>query len=157
MERIAVSCVSMTLAIQLTVRGAQYSQPLAEIVRKRAQKLETFSQGITGCRVAFDLNTRGEGAGDTCNVTLVLTVPGDAVVVHHRYRGQGTREMSTGVNRLFSLAERALRKHEQRRRAFPSVSRAGRQGRRYPRTGHSVPYFEATGLKEKRPDAALVL
>lgn len=133
----------MTLAIQMTVRGAQYSQSLENAVRKRGQKLETFSQAITGCRVIVDMGDLRGGAGHTCNITLVLAVPGEPVVIHHRCRRRDTSDVFAGVRRIFALGERALRKHEQRRRMHSYSARAARFDASRPRFQGAERYEQA--------------
>lgn len=106
----------MTLPVQMTIRGAQHSSALEEAVQRRAQKLETFSQAITGCRVTFEISDTGGGSGHSCDVLLMVALPGDCLVVRHRCRNQNEGDAYHCVNQIFSLAERAVRKHERRRR-----------------------------------------
>lgn len=101
----------------MTVRGASNSVALEQAVHKRAQKMETFSQAITGGRITFQIDdATGEGKHYS-DVMLSLSVPGNCLVVHHRCRRKSSDGAYCAINEVFLLAERALRKHEQRRRA----------------------------------------
>lgn len=106
----------MRFPLQMTVRGSENSEALKGAVQKRAQKMEKFSHSITGGRITFQIDDATADGKHCCDVMLSLSLPGERLVMHHRSRRNDGNCAYCAINEIFHLAERSLRRHEQRRR-----------------------------------------
>jgi len=73
----------MRLPIQITFRNLTPSEVLEAAIRERAAKLDTYYDGILGCRVLVERPHRHHRRGNRFHVRIDLTVPGDEIVVTH--------------------------------------------------------------------------
>jgi cold shock CspA family protein/ribosome-associated translation inhibitor RaiA len=95
----------MQLPLQVTMRNGELGEPGWALIRKSAEKLETFSDRITACRVTVEVPQRfPAGAPIAYNVRVDLTVPGDEIVITH----QGHPELETAIQDAFDAAGRRL-------------------------------------------------
>jgi ribosomal subunit interface protein len=72
----------MSLPLQVTFHGVDRSTAVEGHVRSRADKLETLSHRIVGCRVAIETDHR-QGRGPHYRVAIDLRVPGGELVATH--------------------------------------------------------------------------
>jgi ribosome-associated translation inhibitor RaiA len=87
---------------QISYRNMDSSEALSGGIREEAQKLETFYQRITSCRVLVDAPHRHHKWGTLYHVTIELGVPGGPLVVRHE---------PSLHNRLQNGAEKVTSKH----------------------------------------------
>jgi ribosomal subunit interface protein len=73
----------MQAPIQISFRDIPHSDAIETYVRRRAAKLETFSDRITGCYVVVEAPHRHQHQGRHFRVRAELTVPGGQVVASH--------------------------------------------------------------------------
>lgn len=73
----------MVQPIQITFRNMAASETLSEAIRGRAQWLETFHAGISGCRVALEFPHRHRKHGRPFSVHIQVSLPGEDVTVNH--------------------------------------------------------------------------
>jgi ribosome-associated translation inhibitor RaiA len=73
----------MILPLQITFRNMKPSEAVAARIRDEASKLDTFCDNIMGGRVVIELPHKHRRRGDHYNVRIVLTVPGEEIVVKH--------------------------------------------------------------------------
>lgn len=71
----------MILPLQISFRNLKPSEAVEARVREEMAKLETFYQGIIGCRVIVELPHKHHRQGDRYHVRIDLTVPGAELVV----------------------------------------------------------------------------
>jgi len=71
----------MTLPLQITFRNMQHSTEVEDWIREEADKLETFSDRIVGCRVAIEVPHRHHKKGKPLHIRIDLTLPGKEIVV----------------------------------------------------------------------------
>jgi ribosomal subunit interface protein len=122
---------SVKLPLQITFRGIQHSDAVEAYVRKRAEKLETFSLRITGCHVAVEAPHRHQQGGRHYRVRVDLTVPGDEVVVSHAPdEDPNNEDVYAAVDEAFDRVGRRLEDHVRRQRSDVKVRDEGyREGR----------------------------
>jgi cold shock CspA family protein/ribosome-associated translation inhibitor RaiA len=103
----------MQLTPTITFRGVERTPALEAEVMTRLGTLETYYQGIMGCRVLVELVQRHHEAGNRYHVRVDLTVPGEEIVVAHEASLRAaTRE--AGAEKITRLAEPdPERKHAQ--------------------------------------------
>jgi cold shock CspA family protein len=69
----------MTFPIQISYRNVEASPQVEEWVRKEAEKMETFYQGILRCRVVLEMAHRHLRRGNRFQARVLLSVPGGQV------------------------------------------------------------------------------
>ena len=71
----------MILPVQISFRNMKPSEAVEDRIREEVSKLETFYEGIIGCRVVVELPHKHHKRGDLFHVRIDLTVPGAELVV----------------------------------------------------------------------------
>jgi cold shock CspA family protein/ribosome-associated translation inhibitor RaiA len=71
----------MILPLQIAFRNMKSSDAVEARVREEVQKLETFYNRITRCRVIVEIPHRHHRKGDLYHVRIDMTVPGAELVV----------------------------------------------------------------------------
>jgi ribosome-associated translation inhibitor RaiA/cold shock CspA family protein len=94
----------MQLAPTITFRGIKRTAALEAEVVARLRKLETYYQGIMGCRVLVELVQRHHEAGNRYHVRIDLTVPGEELVVAHEASLRAASQ-DAGKEKMTKLAE----------------------------------------------------
>jgi|SRR5580692_1677936 ribosomal subunit interface protein len=72
----------MSVPLQVTFHGVEKSTAAEDHVRSKADKLETLTHRIVGCRVAIEMQHR-HGHGQHYRVAIDVKVPGGEVVATH--------------------------------------------------------------------------
>lgn len=72
----------MQIPLQIVVRDMPPSEAVEARIREKAQKLESFYDRITSCRVVVDLTQRHQHQGKLHSVRIDLSVPGAELVVN---------------------------------------------------------------------------
>lgn len=101
---------NMQLPLEVTSRNVSLSDTATHTIRERAQKLETFHERITSCRVAVEQPHRGQQRGARYLVRIDVTVPQGEIVTKRKPHSN----LLTAIQDAFDTAERQLR--ELRRR-----------------------------------------
>lgn len=73
----------MQLPVQITFRNMETSLAVETRIRQEVDKLETFYDRITSCRVVVDTPRLHLQRGKIFNIRIDLTVPGGEIVVRH--------------------------------------------------------------------------
>jgi cold shock CspA family protein/ribosome-associated translation inhibitor RaiA len=94
-----------------------HSEAIDAIVREKATKLESFSSHITSCRVLVEPASRHRRRGNSYEVRIDLTVPGEEIAVT-RKPGQhaGYEDIQVALRDAFDAARRQLEDYVRRRR-----------------------------------------
>lgn len=71
------------LPVQVTFRNMQPSEAVEAAIHTLVARLDTFYDGIMGCRVLVDIPHRHHVYGRRYHVRIDLTVPGEEIVVSH--------------------------------------------------------------------------
>jgi ribosomal subunit interface protein len=107
----------MTIPVQITFRGVDVSPALDEYIRKRAEKLATFSDRITHCRVAVEGPPHHRRHGGNYRVRVDLTVPGAELVVARSPDDEVRHQDAyAAIDDAFDHAGRVLQDHVRRQR-----------------------------------------
>jgi len=113
----AARCLAMQLPVQVTFREMPHSDAIETYVRKRAEKLETFSARITGCHVVVESPHKHQRGGRHFRVRIDLTVPGREIVVSHAPGDDATNEDAyAAVDEAFDRLGRRLEDHVRHQR-----------------------------------------
>ena len=105
------------IPLQITFRDMPHSDAIEEHVRRRAAKLDTFYDRITGCRVALEMPHRHHRHGKRYQVRIDLTVPGDELVVtRNPPQNLEHEDLHATVEGAFDDAERLLEDHVRKQR-----------------------------------------
>ncbi len=72
----------MKIPVQILFHDMERSEALEHSAREYAQKLESFSADIIGCRITIDLEQRRMQQGRPVSVRIDLTLPGHELVVN---------------------------------------------------------------------------
>lgn len=116
--RLCLPCPIMPqVPLKITFRDMDHSDAIEEHVRRRAAKLETFYDRITGCRVALEMPVRRHRHGKRYQVRIDLAVPGDELVVtRNPPQNLQHEDLHATVEEAFDDAERLLEDHVRRQR-----------------------------------------
>lgn len=125
----------MKLPLQITVRNASISEVVKEDIRKKAAKLDQFSDYIMACRVTVEAPHRHHRQGLRYNVRIDITVPGAELVV----RRQQHEDIYVAVRDAFDAARRRLEDYERKLRGDVKLHRSSPHGqvvRLFPEEGY---------------------
>lgn len=100
-----------THALQLTFHGLPYSDAIAEYIRRRAEKLDTFFGRITSCRVAIESPHRHKHMGRPYRVRIDLGVPRSEIVVSRDVGGTDSQDAYAAIDAAFDDAQRRIQDH----------------------------------------------
>jgi len=107
----------MKRALQITFRGMETSEALAEHIRDEAAKLEQFFDGIVGCHVVVEEPHRHKQQGNPFHVRVDLHVPGRDIVVGHEPGARTHADAYVAVAEAFDAARRQLQHYAETVRA----------------------------------------
>ena len=101
----------MRLPLQITARDIELTEAIETAVRKKAEKLDQFSDRIMACRVVIECPHKHQHKGVLYNVRIDLTVPGAELVV----KREPNEDLYVALRDAFDAAARQLREHMDRR------------------------------------------
>jgi ribosome-associated translation inhibitor RaiA len=84
----------MKFPVRVTFRNLEPSEAIENWVHAEAEKLETFYDRITTCRVAVEIPHRHHRKGKQCRVRIDLVLPGKELVIK-REPGASSRSRKT--------------------------------------------------------------
>jgi ribosomal subunit interface protein len=100
----------MRLPLQITARDIELTEAIETAVRKKAEKLDQFSDRIMACRVVIECPHRHHHKGVLYNVHIDLTVPGAELVV----KREPNEDLYVALRDAFDAAARQLREYMDR-------------------------------------------
>jgi len=107
----------MKTPFQITFRGVDVSPAIDEYVRRRAAKLETFSDRIMHCRAAVEAPHHRHQHGNFYRVRIALSVPGAELVVGENPKENAVhQDLYAAIDDAFDQAGRVLQDHMRRLR-----------------------------------------
>jgi len=105
----------MKIPLQITFRGLDHSEALAEKVRRRAEKLDAFADDLIGCRVVIEERHRHHREGNLFHVRVDLTVKGGEITASREHElHHGHTDAHVAVRDAFDEVERRLQDHARR-------------------------------------------
>jgi ribosomal subunit interface protein len=99
------------LPLQLTIRDMTRSEALQATIRKKAEKLKTFYDRITSCRVIIDIQQKHKHQGKLFNIRIDVTVPGKELVSTHK----NSQDIYIAIREGFNAISRQLEEHSRKR------------------------------------------
>jgi ribosomal subunit interface protein len=106
----------MHIPIQVTFRRIASSPAIEDYIRRRAAKLETFSDRIVRCRVTVEMPYRHHSHGKVYRIGIALALPGGELFVG-RAPDDGTHhDPYAAVDDAFDDAARVLQDHVRKHR-----------------------------------------
>lgn len=121
---------NMQIPLQITFRGMDPSDAIANQIRDKARRLERFHGRITSCRVVVDAPHRHHYKGVVYRVNVDLSVPGGEIVAS-RERGldHAHEDVHVAIRDAFAAAIRQLEDHSRRKRGDVKTHEAQLEGR----------------------------
>lgn len=102
----------MKIPLEITTRKVTLTPETEELIREKAKKLDTFHDGIIGCKVMVEVPHRSQRKGGDYNVRIDITVPGGELVV----KREPDKELHVAIVGAFEAAERQLKSHASKQR-----------------------------------------
>ncbi len=102
----------MKLPLQITTRNISLSEAAEQTIREKADKLNTFCDRITSCRVLVEAPHRHKQQGVLYNVHIDITVPGSEIVV----KKEQNEDLYVSIRDAFDAARRQLKDYTERQR-----------------------------------------
>lgn len=107
----------MSIPLRITFHQMDTSDAVEYEIRRRAEKLERFSEHILDCRVSVEFSSKHHRKGNLYHIVISIDVPGNKIVVsrepadHHAHE-----DINVTIRDAFSSAVRQLEDHERRLR-----------------------------------------
>ena len=101
----------MRIPLQVTARNLEMTDAIEAAVRKRAEKLEHFSDCITSCRVVVECPHRHHNKGLLYNIHIDLTLPGKELAITR----EPAEDMYLAIRDAFDVATRQVQTYMQKR------------------------------------------
>ena len=93
------------------------SAAVEERIRHETDKLEQFSERITGCRVVVEQSHHRHHQGNLFHVRIDVTVPGEEILVNRdSAEHHGHEDVYVALRDSFDAAKRRIAEHVQRLR-----------------------------------------
>jgi ribosomal subunit interface protein len=131
----------MQTPLQITFHGVPTSEAIERYVRVRADKLERFSERITGCHVTIETPHRHKQHGRHHRIRIDLVVPGgELVVTRDPDERKDQEDLYASLDAAFDDAQRRLEDYvrtqrgDVKRRATPA--RHARVAKLFPYEGY---------------------
>ena len=120
----------MQLPLQISFKNLDPSEAIETSIRKHAERLDRFSERITGCRVAVAAPQRRRRKGRLYSVSIDLTVPQHEIVVNRAPQlDHAYEDIQVAIREAFNAAARQLEDYARRMRGDVKVHPAPPHGR----------------------------
>ena len=131
----------MDIPLQISFRNMDASEAVEARVRERAEKLETYYDHITSCRVVVEAPHRQKNKGKLYHVRIDIGVPGrpDIVVSRDPGKKHAHEDVYVAVRDAFDAARRQLEDHHRKISGKVKTHEAplhGRVARIFPEEGY---------------------
>jgi cold shock CspA family protein/ribosome-associated translation inhibitor RaiA len=140
----------MQLPLQITFRHMDPSPAVEAAIRKRAEKLDRFSDRITACRVVVEAPHKHQRKGKLYSIRIDLSVPGEEIpVTHNGPENHAHEDIYVAIRDAFNTASRLLEDHVRRIRGAVKVHEAplhGKVVRLFPYEGYG--FIETSDRRE---------
>jgi ribosomal subunit interface protein len=102
----------MKVPTEISARNVELTDDLEELIRGKADKLNTFHDGIVRCKIMVEVPHRSQRKGVSYNVRIDLSIPGGEVVV----KREPSEDLYTAIVSAFDVAERRLKERSDKHR-----------------------------------------
>ncbi|MFW6312718.1 MAG: HPF/RaiA family ribosome-associated protein [Spirochaetota bacterium] len=109
----------MEVPLEITFRNTERTEPLDQLIRDEAARLERFHDRITSCHVVVERPQEHLSSGREWRVRLDITVPAGNEIVVRKEAGKGDmhEQLTTVIKDSFNAAERQLKDlHDRQKR-----------------------------------------
>lgn len=94
----------MNLSLQITSRNIDLTEPIKAEIARKMEKLESYADRITRCRVVVDSPHRHSHEGKLYHVQIDLTLPGSEIVI----KREPNEDLYVAIRDSFDAARRQL-------------------------------------------------
>ncbi len=102
----------MPIPLQITFRNLDPSAAVEKAVRRRAERLERFSDRITGCRVTIEAPHKHRHKGKLYDVRIDIRTPKEEIAVTHAgLQNHAHEDVYVAIRDAFAAAVRILEDH----------------------------------------------
>jgi ribosomal subunit interface protein len=126
---------SMKVPLLISTRNIDLTEEIEDLIREKADKLNTFHDGIISCRVMVEIPHRSQRKGVMYTLRIDMTVPGGEVVV----KREPHNDLHVAVVNAFDVAERQLKGHAAKQRGevkYHEEKPVGRIAKLFPDEGY---------------------
>jgi ribosomal subunit interface protein len=102
----------MKVPLLISTRNIDLTDEVEDLIRDKADKLNTFHDGIISCRVMVEIPHRRQRKGVMYTLRLDMTVPGGEVVV----KREPHNDLHVAITNAFDVAERRLKEYAEKQR-----------------------------------------
>jgi len=104
----------MKVPLLISTRNIDLTDGIEDLIREKAEKLDTFHDGIISCRVMVEIPHRSQRKGTLYTVRLDMTIPGGEVVV----KREPHNDLHGAITNAFDVAERRLKEYAEKQRGL---------------------------------------
>jgi putative sigma-54 modulation protein len=102
----------MSIPAQISFRNFDRSDAVEERIQEKVDKLEQYFDRITNCQVVVEARHRSHNKGKLYHIKVVLSVPGEDVVVSRDPKDAHAHEdIYVAIRDAFEAVRRQLKKH----------------------------------------------
>lgn len=102
----------MKLELQIASHNFELTEPLRDLIREKAEKLDSFYEHIMRCRVVVEVPHRHKHKGILYNINIYITVAGGEVVV----KREPNEDIYVAIRDAFDTARRKLEDYARKQR-----------------------------------------
>lgn len=111
----------MDRPLEIAFHNLQRSESLEAEIRTQVEKLEARYGHLVGCRVSVESLHQQHQTGNSFEVHITLSVPGQDIVVshepHHAKERRAHPDVRSAAREAFKAAERRLESHKSQKRS----------------------------------------
>ena len=105
----------MTIPLRITFHKMEASEFIESEIRRRAEKLERFSDHIMDCRVSVEPSSQHQNKGNLYRVVVDIDVPKSKIVASRNPdQNQAHEEINVAIRDAFDSARRQLEEFERK-------------------------------------------
>jgi len=106
---------NMTIPLRITFHKMEASESIESEIRRRAEKLERFSDHIMDCRVSVEPASQHHNKGNLYRVVVDVDVPKSKIVASRNPdQNQAHEEINVAIRDAFDSARRQLEEFERK-------------------------------------------
>lgn len=107
--------ITMSIPLRITFHQMETSDAVEYEIRRRAEKLDRFSEHIMDCRVSVEFSSKNHKKGNLFHVVIEIDVPGNKIVVSREpEKNHAHEDVNVTIRDAFSSARRQLEDFERR-------------------------------------------
>jgi ribosomal subunit interface protein len=105
----------MTIPLRITFHKMEQSEAIESEIRRRAEKLERFSDHIMDCRVSVEPSSQHHNKGNLYRIVVDIDVPTSEIVASRNPdKNHAHEDVNVAIRDAFDSAKRQLEDFERR-------------------------------------------